>query len=216
MSVLGKILAALVLAASLGSTAAQAVEPDVPEQYRQFLTEENIAKLEAGELVFIKRKDIAGEGDAPTYAHGNVFVIINRPAQAVWDGLVDYEARAEYLPRVIKIEKYGEKDGAIGIHVTFRAALRKLSYYAWEVQDAENHVLTWSLDPEKKNDLDRNQGSWYTLPYDDKRCLVIYDVQLESSLPLPGPLERYMINNDTPEVIEALRKRAESDGTYKK
>lgn len=188
----------------------------MPEMYRESLTEDDRAALEAGEIVFIKRKDIAGEGDGKTYAHGYVFAIVNRPAKDVWDELVDYEARAEYLPRVVKIEKYGEKEGAIGTHVVFKAAFRKLEYYAWEKQDPARNVITWELDPEKKNDLDRNRGAWHTLPCDGDRCLVIYDVELESSLPLPGPLERYMINRDTPDVMKALRKRVESDGAYKK
>jgi hypothetical protein len=198
----------------LGAVAEETVL--VPERYEEHLTDENVAKLEAGALVFIKTKEIQGDGDQNTAAHSYVFTIVDRPADTVWDELSNYAARAEYLPRVVSVEKYDEKDGAIGTHITFKAAFRKLEYYAWEKQDRSKYEIAWDLDPEKENDLDVNRGYWYTIPYGDGRCLIVYEVELESSIPLPGPLERYMINRDTPGVLEALKKRVESDGAYKK
>jgi hypothetical protein len=53
-------------------------------------------------------------------------------------------------------------------------------------------------------------GSWWLLPQDNGRILLVYELALDPGMPIPRFLVRGTLKRDLPKVIQAVRDRAEA------
>lgn len=180
-----------------------------------YLTPENLAKLEKGKIVtfFERVKDENGK----TKGRGVTLGLIGRPLDDVWKVLLDYKAHSEYLPRVIKTEIYQEeKDGETGICETLKVLWKEVEYHVLQRRDDAAHTLTWRLDTSRKNDIADTFGQWRLLAHGEGKCIAAYVLHVDTGMAVPQFVEDFLTRGDLPDVVEAVRKRAESGGQYKK
>lgn len=178
-----------------------------------YLTPENLKKAEAGNLVTIFDRNKEGGKSA---GQGVVLGLIDRPVDAVWKVLVDSKAHPEYMPRVVKTETYDSDTGEIGIQETLKVLYRSVRYHVLQRNDDAQHRITWRLDRSKKNDIADTSGYWAIVPHGDTQSIAIYAVHVDSGLPIPQFVEDFLSRQDLPGVVQAVKKRVESDGQYKK
>jgi hypothetical protein len=54
------------------------------------------------------------------------------------------------------------------------------------------------------------EGSWWLLPQDSGRILLVYQVAVDPGLPIPRFLVRATMKRDLPKIVQAVRERAEA------
>ena len=199
----------------LGAWAAgETPEGETPDEVLGYLTPENIQKLEAGKLIIFKeqKKDKKGKSKG----RGVVIGLIDRPVDEVWTMILDCTTHPEYMPRVVSTEAYKGKDGREGIHEMIKVLWKKVEYHVLQTMDEEKHAVSWVLDDSKKNDIQGTTGYWRFVPHKETQCIAVYAVRVETGMKVPAFVEDFLMKQDLPSVLKAVKKRAESGGTYKK
>ena len=189
-------------------------EGATPDVVKGYLTPENIEKLEAGKLITFEEQKKDQEGKSK--GRGVVIGLIDRPVDAVWTIILDCTTHPEYMPRVVKTEAYKGSDGRDGVYEVLKILWKKVEYHVLQTTDQEKHALSWVLDDSKKNDLLSTTGYWRFIPHKNTQCIGVYAVRVETDMPVPDFVKDFLMKKDLPNVFKALKKRAESDGTYKK
>lgn len=178
------------------------------------LTPENKKKLDAGDVVILK-KNVDDKG-GKVISNAAAMVIVNKPLEQVWPYLVDFEKFPEFIPRITSSEKYAEKDGLIGIKQSVKVLWKKINYCVLQKNDETNHTMTFSLDKSQKNDIAETNGQWILRTYGEGKTLVVYTLALDTGMPVPRFIQNMLLNQDLPDTINSIKKRAETDGKYKK
>lgn len=178
------------------------------------LTPANKKKLDSGEAVILKTK--VDDKGAKVISNAAAMVVVNKPLDQVWPYLVAFDKLPEFIPGLIQSEKYTEKDGAIGIKQCYKVLWKKVVYHVLQVNDEEKHTMTFSLDKTQKNDIAETQGQWVLRPYGEGKTLAVYSLALDTGMPVPRFIQNLLMNKDLPGTMNAVKRRAESDGKYKK
>jgi hypothetical protein len=187
--------------------------PRYHENVRDYLTDEHMKRLEAGEtLTFMERK----EKDGRDSAWGVTMVLVNRPRKVVWQYLKNQGKHPEFMPRMKKAEEYMHEDNKLGMHMTLKIFFKKVEYWIIQTFDEENCTFSWTLDKSKKNDVEATDGSWHVIAHGDNQCIALYRLSVDSGLFFPDFIENYLMKKDLPDVVHALKKRAETNGEYTK
>jgi ribosome-associated toxin RatA of RatAB toxin-antitoxin module len=173
-----------------------------------FLTRENIAKLEKGEVVMVK----SGTKDAQGHSQGQgrAAILVNRPFAAVWEQMIRSEEHHEFLPHLISSVKYSEQGNEVGLEKKVRVTLMTITYHALHTRDRGKGVISWRLDQTKKNDIKDTRGNWTFRAHGENACIVVYTTAVESGMLVPKAIENFFLNQDLPGVVKAVKKRMES------
>lgn len=109
-----------------------------------------------------------------------------------------------------------EKDGKIGIKQGVKVLWKKIIYHVLQTNDNATHTMTFTLDKSQKNDIAATDGQWVLRPYGEGKCLAVYSLALDTGMPVPRFIQNMLLNQDLPDTMMSIKKRAESDGKYKK
>jgi hypothetical protein len=150
------------------------------------------------------------KSDRPLTAEVKVAVEIDAPATAIWNVLKACEISPEYVPNVQSCTKLEELDGG-------RADLFKQTIKPIFFMPTFEHVFRLDYTPYTRIDVNRvsgpiahMQGSWWLLPQDNRRILLVYELSLDPGMPIPRFLVRATLKRDLPKVLAAIRERAEA------
>ena len=186
---------------------------DAPQH--PLLTAERLAELEKGEAVVVKAKEREGEKKGAA-ASAAALAVINKPAKAVFDTLLDFEAQSEYMPRVTEVSRYDTEPGFIGVYQKLKVAWKTVEYYLRMTVKADALQLSWTLDPAKESSIKTTDGIWTILPWGDNRSIAVYELDVDTGMAVPRFIAQALLNSDLPGVLDALKQRVESGGTWKK
>lgn len=178
------------------------------------MTEARLAEMAQGEILVLKQ-DTASKGKG-TAGSGLAMTLIDAPVDAVWGYLVDFEKQPEYMPRIETAVAYSEDGNETGIKQTVKVAWKTVIYHILETRDKENYILRWRLDHSKENDIAETVGSWQLVPYQETKTVAIYSLNVDSGMRVPKFIENFLMTRDLPGLLEALKLRSESGGTYKR
>jgi len=195
------------------------------------------AELKAGKLqVFVKECNRQGKG-VKKRAVG--VILIDAPPARVWDVLEDWDSMEEFVPsleyyrtlRVIESSEEGLSKRAL-IAGRLSVPLFRVVYTLDVKFNKASFRQDWRLVTKKEADaykkggvtikypsagLKNIEGFEYIEPYDGGRKTIYYYAPVvESSIPLPGFVERAIVKSTLPGYIGAIKKRVESGGAYKK
>lgn len=188
--------ALLLLVAAAGAAGAAADEIDT--DWIDF------AEVRLGEVVHR-----TGKADRLT-ATVDVALRIEAGPEAIWSVLTACEVSPEYVPHVERCERLEVLDGGA-------AAL-----FVQEVKPAFflpsfEHVFRLDYEPYTRIEVSRvsgplnyMQGTWHLLEQDDGSTLLVHSLAVDPGMPIPRFIVRARLRNDVPEVLEAVRERAEA------
>lgn len=160
-------------------------------------------KLEAGEVV-----SRTGKADRLT-ATADVALKIDADPETIWGILTACEISPEYVPHVERCEKIETVDDGTG------------ELFVQEVKPAFflpsfEHVFRLDYEPFERIEVSRvsgplnaMRGNWNLLPQDDGTTLLVHHLAVDPGLPIPRFIVRARLGNDLPEVLAAIRERAE-------
>lgn len=187
---------------------------EIPTDLREFLNPEAIAKLESGKVV--QERTGFKDADGRNCAQGRGAVLIEKPPGAIWKHLIANDRYCEFIPHAASAVKYSENGNEVGWKETVKVVLGKISYHIIQTRDEAAHVLSWRLDKSKENGIHDTRGSWTLIPHGENKTILVYASRIDSGMSVPRFVENFFLNRGMPEVVNAVKKRAESDGVYKR
>jgi len=129
---------------------------------------------------------------------------------AIWKVLKACEIAPEYVPNVVSCKKLEELDG--GRADLFMQTIKPVFFLP-----TFEHVFRLDYTPYTQIDVNRvsgpiahMQGTWWLLPQDNGRTLLVYELALDPGMPIPRFMVRATLKRDLPKVIGAVRDRAEA------
>jgi ribosome-associated toxin RatA of RatAB toxin-antitoxin module len=188
--------AAVALALVAGNAAAQ---PDLAWLDR--------AAVDAGE-VFV----YAEKSERPLTVEIKLAVEVDAPATAIFAVLKACEIAPEYVPNVQSCRLLEQLDG--GRADLFVQVIKPIFFIP-----SFEHVFRLDYTEYSRIDVKRvsgpiayMEGSWWLLPQDDGRILLVYELALDPGMPIPRFMVRGTLKRDLPKVLTAVRERAEAAG----
>jgi len=129
---------------------------------------------------------------------------------AIWDVLTACEISPEYVPNVVSCKKLEELDG--GRADLFVQTVKPIFFLP-----TFEHVFRLDYTPYTRIDVNRvsgpiahMQGTWWLLPQENGRILLVYELALDPGMPIPRFMVRTTLKRDLPKVVGAVRERAEA------
>lgn len=178
------------------------------------LTADELTRMEKGGVVVKTETYPTGHG---TRGAGiTAYCVINKPPDAAWAVMLNYHKFDEFMPRLERVEILEKTENTMKVTETVRVPLGAISYTLDLVFKPAQTTVSWALDKSRQHDIADTFGAWEFLPYSQGKTILRYTTTLDSGLFVPRFLEDFLIRNDLPDVLLSLKRRTESDGTWKK
>jgi hypothetical protein len=152
----------------------------------------------------------ADRSDRPLTVLVRIAAEVDAPPAAIWKILRACEIAPEYVPNVVSCKKVEELDG--GRADLFVQTIKPIFFLP-----TFEHVFRLDYTPYTRIDVHRvsgpiahMEGSWWLLPQDGGRVLLVYEVAVDPGLPIPRFLVRATMKRDLPKIMQAVRERAEA------
>ena len=152
----------------------------------------------------------AERGDRPLTVVVRIAAEVDAPPTAIWQILTACEIAPEYVPNVVSCKKVEQLDG--GRADLFVQTIKPIFFLP-----TFEHVFRLDYTPHSRIDVHRvsgpiehMEGSWWLLPQDNGRILLVYQVAVDPGLPIPRFLVRATMKRDLPKIMMAVRERAEA------
>lgn len=178
------------------------------------LTAGELTRMEKGGVVV--RTDTYLTGDGTRGAKVKAYCIINKPPDVAWAVMLDYPKFGEFMPRLEKIEVLERTKSTMKATETVRVPLGVISYTIDLIFKPEQRTVSWTLDKSRKHDIAETFGAWEFHSYSQGKTMLRYSTTLVSGFFIPKFLEDFMLRNDLSDTLLNLKRRTESDGTWKK
>ncbi len=179
------------------------------------LTAERLAEVETGKVVVVKAKEREGEKKSAA-ASAAALALINKPASEVFDVLLAFEQQPDYMPRLVEVNRYEIDAATVGLHHKLKVVWKTVEYFLRMSVDKDKLHMAWTLDPTKENGIETTDGAWTILPWSEERCIAVYELDVDTGMAVPKFVAQMLLNSDLPGVLDALKQRAESGGTWTK
>ncbi len=152
----------------------------------------------------------AERSDRPLTVNVKLATEVDAAPAAIWDVLTACEISPEYVPNVVSCKKIEELDG--GRADLFVQTVKPIFFLP-----TFEHVFRLDYTPYSRIDVNRvsgpiahMQGTWWLLPQDNGRILLVYELALDPGMPIPRFMVRATLKRDLPKVVGAVRERAEA------
>jgi ribosome-associated toxin RatA of RatAB toxin-antitoxin module len=154
----------------------------------------------------------ADRSERPLTVNVQVAAEVDASAKAIWDVLRACDVAPEYVPNVMSCRTLEEVDGGRG--ELFVQTVKPIFF-----MPTFEHVFRLDYTPYSRIDVSRvsgpiahMQGTWWLLPQDNGRILLVYELELDPGMPIPRFMVRATLKRDLPKVVAAVRARAEAAG----
>ena len=133
-------------------------------------------------------------------------VIIDAPADRVFDIIVDYDRYAEFLPEVKEARSADRRGNEVDVH--YGIDLVKRIHYTLHMVEERPRSVRWSF---VRGELMRdNKGSWTLEPTPDGKTRATYTIEVGVGPLVPRSIVNALVDQSLPKMLEAFKKRAES------
>ena len=133
-------------------------------------------------------------------------VIIDAPADRVFDVIVDYDRYAEFLPEVKEVRSADRRGNEVDVH--YGIDLVKRIHYTLHMVEERPRSVRWSF---VRGELMRdNKGSWTLEPTPDGKTRATYSIEVGVGPLVPRSIVNALVDQSLPKMLEAFKKRAET------
>ncbi len=195
----------LVLAVAITAIAQAPQPPADPPKF----TAEEAELLALGKPV--KKAETLTMADGSSGGTGVAYIKIKATPEQIFKTILDYNTYKEFYPHVKSSELY-KQDGNL-YFAKFKLSLAgvlKVTYHCRHVYNPKARTLTWTLDKEKKNDLNQTAGFWKMWPSDDGQTLLGYSIFIDSGMSVPKFVEEMATGYGLKKVATCMKQRVET------
>jgi ribosome-associated toxin RatA of RatAB toxin-antitoxin module len=168
------------------------------------LTAAEKTKLFSGKPVFKTQEGEKG-------GRGVAFFHVNAPQDVVWSVLSDFPSYPKWIGSMKECEVYKTDGKDIYVRMKIGAMGMAVEYFIKHHYPTEKGYGTWTLDYDRKSDLDDSVGYWRVmpLPSDPQKSRVEYSVDLKVSGWVPGFIRKLLVNDGLKEATTWVRVQSE-------
>lgn len=148
--------------------------------------------------------------DRPLTAEIRLAVEIDAPPEPIWAVLEACEVAPEYVPNVQSCRRLEELDGG-------RAELFVQTIKPVFFMPSFEHVFRLDYTPfthigvhRVSGPIEFLEGGWWLVPQSGDRTLLVYELAIDPGMPIPRFVVRATLKRDLPQVLAAVRERAEA------
>jgi hypothetical protein len=171
----------------------------------------SLAKLRAAIVLSESIDEGATGGSSRGYA------ICKCAPAAAFAVLTDHSRFAEFMPRIEAVQVSARTDQGERAAQTVDATLSTIRYaldYRW---DPAALRVEFALAEDAPHDIKSASGSWQLWPLDGgKATLIEYRTRADVGRSVPGFVRSWLQTRGVKDALEAMRKRIESGGTWRK
>ena len=156
------------------------------------------ALLDGGEVVV--RQDAARGGSS-----GLAMILVDAPAEDVWQVVLDYDAYVEFLPYVTasRLDTVEDDVTTYTIELTVKGLSTRYAGTAKRLGDE----LAWELMPVGMSPMRTSRGSWRVQELEGK-TLIVYRAEAETAWWLPTSVHRKAADAGLPTMVRLVAERA--------
>jgi len=183
------------------------------------MSEQELRTIDKGDVV--TRSEAIQNEAGKSAGRGWAAIAIDKPLAEVWTTMARLEDRAQYVPRLKKVEvleRQGDPKGErVRVKQEIDATITTARYTAWYHIDPTDHSIQWSLDKSASdNTVKAVDGDYRVAELAPGRTLLVYRTYVDTGLHVPFGIQSYMQRRSLPDLLRAFKKRIESGGTWKK
>ena len=133
-------------------------------------------------------------------------ILVPQDSQDAAGLLLDFQRHLQIFPQLkdIAITPLGESRYRIWSRV--KAGIFQFRFTTlWEYQ-AKEHLASFDLDPEEKNDFEQYKGFWKFLPQPDGKTLILYSIRTKTPDNPLAFLEEQASRKEMPKTLEEFKK----------
>ncbi len=162
----------------------------------------------------LKKGDIIVEEDIVEGKSGGVMATfwVNAPPEVVFRELSNGAKFSEFMPDIVESVLKNSGDGFQDVYYRLHFWFGDVEYVLHRVLNREKMEITWNLLSGKFKRLD---GYWQIKEGGDG-SIVTYYTDVEPKVYVPHFVTLYLTKKGLPDLVDAVRKRAESDGKWRK
>ncbi|HXX31091.1 MAG TPA: SRPBCC family protein [Myxococcaceae bacterium] len=133
-------------------------------------------------------------------------IVIDAPAERVFDVISDYERYPEFLSEVKAIRTSDRRGNEVDIH--YEIDVVKRIRYTLRMVEERPRTLRWTF---VRGEVMRdNHGSWTLEPVAEARTRATYTVEIALGPLVPRPVVNALVDSSLPKMLESFKKRVES------
>jgi len=195
-----------ILAASVAWGAANFVPvPDI----EKYLTPENMAKLEKGEM--IKFNQIVKDQEGNDRGKGVALILVHASKDKIMAALDSFETYPTWMPNTNSTKVVLRQGDRVDVEFDLTVALViPVHYTVIHKIDKGAGTIQWRMDDSKpKKHVKDSTGAWVIKPLDENKCVVAYTVSVDTGAAVPKSIQDALTNTSLPKVVKAVRERVE-------
>lgn len=208
VAMLGSIAATVVLAAPPPG----ALTVSHPDAWKG-LTPDAIERVKKGEIVIANQ---TAQTQAGGQALIQVAMIFDVPIQEAFRILKEFDKQCDYMDSCDIDTSVEKTDTYEIVEFTVKVIAFNIKYRVKHVWNDKTYRIDLNLDPTFKNDLKHFEGFWQLYYIDDNHTLARYGTKLVVKDFVPQSVQETLTKRDLPTTLDAVKKRVNSHGTYKK
>lgn len=161
-------------------------------------------QLTAGAIVTKDRaKDVDG---ADQKREAEAYGVVPWPPSAVWDVLVDFEARPKWLKTSTESTILKVDDSHVYVRQRLSILWEDIGFGVINTVNPEKGLITWVLNPDIPHDIADTSGAWQVVPMDNgAHTLVMYRSHTDTGRAVPAVIEKFVMKQSLPKMIDSLR-----------
>jgi carbon monoxide dehydrogenase subunit G len=179
------------------------------------LNQAELQKALAGDVPAHSESFTSSSGKAA--GRGVGAVVIQRPLAEVWSTLARFDDRPEYIPRLKAIELLEQAPTRVRVLQIVDVGITTARTTLWFELDEAARSISWKLDgAASDNSVVAVEGDYRMLALSARETLLSYRTHIDTGLRIPQLVQSHLQKRALPELLRAIKKRVESDGTWKR
>lgn len=142
-------------------------------------------------------------------AQAEVHEVLSVAKDKMWDAIVRYEEYPKFVDGCTSIQV--ERKGPGHARVTYHVSLMKdVTYTLDHKEDKDKGIVEWTL--VESDFFKKNVGRWELKDAGAGKTDVLYSLEVEFKIPVPGFILSGLIKKSLPAMVKSMEKQAKSHG----
>lgn len=140
-------------------------------------------------------------------AQAEIKEVLSVDSEKLFQVITDYENYPDFVD-ACSGTKVGKREGG-KVQVTYSVNLiKEVSYTLEHIENKEAGTMSWRL--VSSEFLKKNTGSWKIKALGPGKCEVLYNLEIEFKIPVPGLILNSLVKKSLPGMMRNFEKRAKT------
>lgn len=158
---------------------------------------------------------MAEGGGSSQDGYVTAYVVFDHTRERVYRFLSQTARQTEFRPELAGVDTVRmNHDGPTDEH-RIRVLFKQLTYRLRYRLDPQHGRMTWELDEDFENDIEKIEGFWELYEMEDGRTLARFGASVDVGTAVPAFMQDWITRKNIPSAMENTRKWVDSGGTFR-